>query len=283
MAKQGARRHAAPRRRAAPAVLEAEVLVVGGGMVGLTLAVALAGAGVSVAAVDRSDPGAVTGAALDGRSSAIARGSQQALAALGLWPDMAPQAEAILDIRVSDGRVGAGASRLFLHYDHRELADGRQDGAPLGYIVENRVIRTVLHDRAAAAERLRLLVPARVETLERAGSAVVAVLADGRRLRARLAVAADGRDSLLRRAAGLKVTTWDYPQCGIVCTVGHERPHHGVAHEHFLPAGPFAMLPMTDAEDGTHRSSVVWTERRALVPAMMALGAAAFGRELERR
>jgi 2-octaprenyl-6-methoxyphenol hydroxylase len=79
------------------------------------------------------------------------------------------------------------------------------------------------------------------------------------------------------------VTRWDYPQCGIVCTVGHEKPHNGVAHEHFLPSGPFALLPMTDGADGGHRSSLVWTERRALVPAMMALSPAGFARELMRR
>jgi 2-octaprenyl-6-methoxyphenol hydroxylase len=102
-------------------------------------------------------------------------------------------------------------------------------------------------------------------------------------VRARLAVAAEGRRSPLREDAGIRVTTWDYPQAGIVCTVAHDKPHRGVAHEHFLPSGPFAMLPMTDAEDGTHRSSLVWTERRELVPAMLALDAAAFGHELERR
>ena len=96
------------------------------------------------------------------------------------------------------------------------------------------------------------------------------------------------RESPLRKAAGIAVTAWDYPQCGIVCTVLHDKPHHGVAHEHFLPSGPFAMLPMTDGEDGeggksVHRSSIVWTERQALVPAMMALDGAAFSAEIERR
>ena len=102
-------------------------------------------------------------------------------------------------------------------------------------------------------------------------------------MRARLAVVAEGKASPLRAAAGIRVLRWDYPQCGIVCTVAHEKPHHGVAHENFLPSGPFALLPMTDGPDGGHRSSLVWTERREVAPAMMALGGEDFARELMRR
>ena len=119
--------------------LEAEVLIVGGGLVGLSLAVALADAGVEVLLVDREDPAAQLDEGFDGRSSAIARGSQQALAGIGLWGPLAEQAQPILDIRVSDGRVGSGASRLFLHYDHRDVDEG-----PLGFIIENREIRRAL-------------------------------------------------------------------------------------------------------------------------------------------
>lgn len=283
MTNAAAQGQAAARAGMGPAKTEVEVLIVGGGMVGLTLACALAGAGVAVAVVDHSDPETVLAAAHDGRSSAIARGSRQALAALGLWDGMAADAQPILDIRVSDGRVGGGASRLFLHYDHRDVAAPGGDGGPLGYIVENQVVRAALHARAVALERLRLVAPARIEALERDGVGTTARLAGGRAIRAQLAVAADGRNSARRRAAGIAVTTWDYPQCGIVATVGHETPHHGVAHEHFLPSGPFAMLPMTDTAEGRHRSSLVWTERRELVPAMMALDPADFARELERR
>jgi 2-octaprenyl-6-methoxyphenol hydroxylase len=257
---------------------ECEVLIVGGGMVGLTLGLTLAGAGVEVTVVDRADPATVQDAAFDGRSSAIARGSQQALAGAGLWDAMAPSAQPILDIRVTDGRLGAGASSLFLHYDHREV-----DDKPLGYIVENRAVRRALHAAAQGRGRLRLLAPLQVTDLERGPAGVEARLGDGRRLRARLAVAAEGRGSPLREAAGIRTTKWSYPQAGIVCTVAHERPHHGVAHEHFLPSGPFAMLPMTDAADGTHRSSIVWTERRDLAPAMVALAPEDFAREIARR
>ncbi len=265
-----------------------EVLISGGGMVGLTLGIALAGAGVAVVVLEPTDPAMATDAAFDGRSSAIARGTQRLMAALGIWPGMAAAAAPILDIRVSDGRIGSAASRLFLHYGRDELAEATDE--PLGYIVENRVVRAALHARASALPGLRLITPARLAKAERGAGAAPAeaVLGDGRCLRAGLVVAAEGRGSPLRAAAGIPVTTWDYPQSGIVCTVAHEAPHHGVAHEHFLPAGPFALLPMTDGPmtntgGGTHRSSLVWTERRALVPAMLALDDEAFGAELQRR
>jgi 2-octaprenyl-6-methoxyphenol hydroxylase len=264
--------------REPPKKADCEVLIVGGGMVGLTLGLTLAGAGVEVVVVDREDPTKVQDAAFDGRASAIARGSQQALAGAGLWGAMAPSAQPILEIRVSDGRVGAGASPLFLHYDHRDV-----DEAPLGYIVENRALRRALHAEVGRRGGLRLAAPRQIAALERGPAGVDARLDDGRKLRARLAVAAEGRNSPLREAAGIRTTRWSYPQAGIVCTVAHERPHHGVAHEHFLPSGPFAMLPMTDAADGTHRSSIVWTERRDLAPAMMALDGEDFAREIARR
>jgi 2-octaprenyl-6-methoxyphenol hydroxylase len=269
---------------------ETEVLIAGGGMVGLTLGIALAGAGIATIVVDAADPAVLRAAAYDGRSSAIARGTQQALGALGIWPGMAAAAAPILEIRVSDGKVGSQASPFFLHYSHLELNQDCQ--GPLGYIVENLATRRALAVQAAGMANLTLLAPARIAALERGPAAARAVLDDGRRIRARLAVGAEGKASPLRKTAGIRVTRWDYPQCGIVCTVAHEAPHAGVAHEHFLPSGPFALLPMTDAPQeapegggpcGRHRSSLVWTERRALVPALMALSEVDFAAELERR
>ena len=256
------------RARTTSETIETEVLVVGGGMVGLTLGCALADVGVAVAVADRADPATVVDASFDGRVSAIAYGSRRVLEAIGLWPALAPQAEPILEIRVSDGD-----SPLFLHYDHAEIGD-----QPLGHMVENRLIRHALFDLVARHDRLRLLAPCAVDAVTRGAAGVAARLADGREVRARLVVAADGRGSGLRRAAGINVTTWRYPQTGIVCTVAHERPHRGIAHERFLPAGPFAILPMTG-----DRSSLVWTERADLAPAMMALDNAAFGAEMARR
>jgi 2-octaprenyl-6-methoxyphenol hydroxylase len=264
--------------------VQADIAIAGAGMVGMTLAAALAAAGVSVVIVDPEAPAAKTAAEFDGRSSAIAMASQQVLAGIGAWSAMATEAQPILDIRVSDGDAAGGVSRLFLHYDHRDLAlRGRpEDAQPLGFIIENRVIRRALLKRISELPTLTHAVPARVVSVERTADAVTLHLSDGRRVKARLAVAADGRDSPMRAAAGIRVTEWAYAQTGIVCTVAHEKPHGAVAHEHFLPAGPFAMLPMVD-DNGVHRSSIVWTERRDLAPAMMRLDDTGFAAEIERR
>lgn len=247
---------------------ECDVLIVGGGMVGLTLAAALGGAGLTVRVVDRAPTAAMTEAGFDGRASAIAAGSREVLDAIGAWAAMAPDAGPILEIRVSDG-----ASPLFLHYDHDELGLG-----PLGHMVENRYIRRALLDRLAALERVRVIGGRAVVAIDRAALGAEARLDDGQRLGARLIVAADGRDSPVRQGAGIGVTAWRYDQAGIVCTVAHARPHRGIAQERFLPSGPFAILPLTG-----NRSSIVWTERADLAPRLLALDDAAFRHELARR
>jgi 2-octaprenyl-6-methoxyphenol hydroxylase len=259
-----------------------DVAVAGGGMVGMTLAVALADAGLSVALVDPLPVETRASAVYDGRSSAIAAGSKRVLEGLGLWAAMAPAAAPILDIRVSDARVGEPASSLFLHYDHRDLARRGQSAEPLGYIVENRAIRRALLEAVRARPAIAHLAPASVQGFVAEAGRITLALADGGAIEALLAVAADGRDSPLRLAAGIRLAAWDYPQTGIVCTIGHELPHGNVAHEHFLPSGPFAVLPMVDDEHG-HRSSIVWTERRERVPAMLALDDDAFSAEMQRR
>ncbi|HZK91979.1 MAG TPA: UbiH/UbiF/VisC/COQ6 family ubiquinone biosynthesis hydroxylase [Stellaceae bacterium] len=259
---------------------DVELLVAGGGLNGLLLGVACADAGLAVAVVDRQDPATMLGEAFDGRASAIAYGSKLVLDGVGLWPAIAAEAEPIREIRVADD-----ASPLFLHYNHRDL--GRDE--PLGYIVENRVLRRALIERARALPSLTLLAPQTVEAVARDEAAAVATLGDGTRLRARLVAAADGKDSPLRRAAGIRAVEWRYKQTGIVTTVAHERPHAGIAIEHFLPAGPFAILPMTDepsrdaALPRRGRSSIVWTEHAGLTPHLVKLPAAEFAAELHAR
>ena len=248
--------------------IESDVVIVGGGLVGLTLGVGLGGAGVETVVVDGAQPAATKDAAFDGRVSSIALGSMRVLDGIGLWPALAGDAQPILEIRVSDGDAP-----LFLHYDHKSVGED-----PLGFIVENRAIRAALLARAAALPALRHVAPASVEALEPTAGAIEAQLADGRSVRARLAVACDGANSRLRAAAGIEAVRWSYEQTGIVCTVAHERAHRGIAHERFLPAGPFAILPMTG-----NRSSLVWTERAALALALMEAPPAVFARELGAR
>jgi len=246
----------------------ADVLIIGGGIAGLTLGCALGGAGVTVVVVEPLPPERLTSSGFDGRTTAVAAGSKAALAAIGVWPAMAAEAQPILDIRVTDGH-----SPLFLHYDHREVG-----GEALGYIAENRIIRGALLDFLANLPDVTLVAGRHVASLDRGDALARARLDDDTVIQARLAVATDGRNSPTRQAAGIETTAWRYKQIGIVCTVHHEIDHRGVAQEHFLPAGPFAILPMTG-----RRSSIVWTERADLAPALLALDDTEFLAELTLR
>ena len=253
--------------------IETDVAIVGAGLVGGTLACALAAEGVRTVVIDRLDPAATVKTTFDGRASAITASSQTLLDAIGVWPHLAALTEAIREIRVSDG-----ASPFFLHYDHAELGP-----TPLGVMAENR------HYRAAIATRMGEL---RARLTVESGRAVVGMtngpdrivleLDDGRHVSAQLAVAAEGRESRLRELAGIGVTGWAYPQTAIVATIGHERPHGGIAHERFLPAGPFAILPLPD-DGGIHRSSLVWTEREDAAPRYLALDDESFLAEIAER
>lgn len=242
---------------------EFDAIIVGGGLSGGLAALALADCGADVAVIDQIDPATVRAEAFDGRTTALAYASARVFRRLGVWDAIGPLAEKILDILVTDGRRGArapAASRL--HFDSRRL----ENGEPLGYIVENRVLRAAIFDAIAAADRVTLYAPERASDAEFGGAAAMLTLSSGELLAAPLIVAADGRHSALRRQAGIRASAWDYDQVGIVATVAHERAHHGVAYEHFLPPGPFAILPMTG-----DRSSLVWTESAAAAPAYLAL------------
>ena len=257
----------------APMADDAELVIAGAGLTGMLLGIACAGAGLEVTVVDPQDPAAMLELGFDGRSSAIAYGSRLVFDGIALWPDIASEAEPIREIRVADDD-----SPLFLHYDSRDLDPGSKGETPLGYIVENRVLRRALYERARALPNLQLLAPRRVAALEASATGAIAVLDGGNRLRARLVAAADGKESPLRRAAGIRAIEWRYRQTGIVTTVAHARPHRGIAVEHFLPAGPFAILPMTG-----NRSSIVWTEDADLAPRLLALPEAEFAAELRAR
>jgi len=249
-----------------------DAVIGGGGMVGLTLGIALAHGGLEVVVADPVARNEALGAAFDGRVSALAFASVRMFRALGVWEHLAKHAQPIDDILVTDAVLGAPPSPFSLHFDHREL------GAPLGYIAENRHIRAALFAAADGVANLKLVAPACVTGFESDANGVNARLADGTEVRARLAVAADGRDSPLREAMGIGVVSWSYPQWGIVATVHHGRPHKGVAYEHFLPSGPFAILPLTG-----NRSSLVWTERDGIAPRMMKLAKPDFDAEIARR
>lgn len=255
-----------------------DVVIAGAGMVGATLAVALGSAGLRVAVVDRMTVEAMADQRFDGRTSAIAFGSQRALARLDLWPMIAAHACPIQTIRVSDG-----PSPLFLEFDPRDLRESGREAEPFGYIVENRFLRQALHRRLEQMPNVVRLLPDTIAGISTDAGAATAHTGCGRTLTAALLVVAEGRQSSLREKLGIGLRRFDYMQTAIVCSVRHEHPHDNAAQERFLPAGPFAMLPMLDDEEGHHRSSIVWTEKQALAPMMMELDAEAFGVEINRR
>lgn len=266
------------------ATLSVQVCILGAGPVGGTLACRLAASGVSVALIERAELPPMENPAFDGRAYAIAAGSRKLLEDAGLWGALDVLPNAIKDIRVSDGRVGRPPSRLHLHFDHREAGD---DATAFGWMVEARSLRKALNARFHVQPGLTVFAPA-TASVRRDPDSVDIRLDDGTRIMSRVVIAAEGRNSPLRDQAGIAVTRIPYDQTAIVCAIAHELPHNNLALEHFLPAGPFAALPMgpsADAEPGgsANVSAVVWTERGRTAGAVMALDDKRFAREVRRR
>lgn len=259
--------------RPAPADHSAEILIVGGGPAGLTLAAALGGAGLRTIVVDRESAAARTDAGFDGRTTALTWGSVEVLKGIGAWEAMEPNACPVLATHVVDR-----GSPLFLHVEGDEIGDH-----PYGYNVENGWIRGALIDRLKACPSVTDLSPGAVAGFERRPGAVVATLADGRTIAASLLVGADGRRSPTREWAGIPVNRWEYDQIAIVVTVEHELSHENVAVERLSPSGPFAIVPMIDDGEGRHRAALVWCARKAEAARYLALEEADFIAEIERR
>jgi 2-octaprenyl-6-methoxyphenol hydroxylase len=270
-----------------------DLAVVGAGLNGSLLALAAGEAGLSTALIDRMPLKSFTDAGFDGRTTAIAYTSHRLFAALGIWPDLADQAEPILDIRISDASYDGRPSPLFLHFDHREAAPEGGEPQPMGWIVENRFLRAAVLRRLAACPQVELIAPDEVIETNRDPDRAELALKSGRRLAARLVASAEGRVGTMREEAGIGARAWSYDQIAIVLVARHERPHRGVAQEKFLPGGPFAILPMRDGPPregppreglaGEHRSSIVWTERADLARRLLELDAPRFQAEFARR
>lgn len=244
-----------------------DCIIIGSGLVGAAMAIACARIGLRVDIIDATDQSVRTDAGYDGRTSAIAYGSQKVLEALGVWQKIDVM-EPITDIRVCDGDA-----RPHVHYDCREAGD-----KPFGHIVENRLLRETLYDTMCGYDIIARHEPAVVETLEQAPHCVKVTLNNGRKLSAPLMLVCDGKLSKTRDRLGIEADWFEYGQTAIVCTVKHSEPHHGVAIERFLPAGPFAVLPMTE-----QRSNIVWSETDAMAARMMQLDDAEFLEELKPR
>jgi 2-octaprenyl-6-methoxyphenol hydroxylase len=253
-----------------------DVLVAGAGYVGLAAAVSLKQArpGLAVTLVDAAPAGAWQ---RDGRASAIAAAACRMLDHLGVWADIAPQAQAITEMIITDSRSADPVRPVFLTFDG-EVAPGE----PFAHMVSNRILNGALRRRAGDLG-VDIIEGTAVQGFDTDSTGVSVHMADGAMLRARLMVAADGVNSKLRDMAGIKTVKWEYGQSGIVCTVAHERPHNGRAEEHFLPAGPFATLPLKPDEDGGNRSSIVWVERSQDAEKLVAGDDLVFEHELELR
>ncbi|MCC3861682.1 UbiH/UbiF/VisC/COQ6 family ubiquinone biosynthesis hydroxylase [Pseudemcibacter aquimaris] len=249
-------------------VINSDVLISGGGVVGMTLGYALAEHGVSVSLVDAIDIEASLSDEFDGRSYAISYAPYVMLKTIGLWDKIGHEAQPIDEIHVTDGE-----SPVFLHFDEKELGDG-----PLGQMVEVRHIRAGLYDAVKGHKNITLYAPDKIVSTENIAGGVDIVLESGAKIKAQLLIGAEGRKSDLRAENGIKVRNWDYKQTGIVTTVEHELPHQGIAHEKFYPSGPFAILPLKG-----NRSSIVWCEPPERAKTIMGLNEAGFNAELKKK
>ena len=256
-------------------VIKTEALIVGGGLAGLTLANAFNHGGIDSVVVDAMDPSSATAAEFDGRAFAIAQASWRMLEQLGITAHLAGQVQPILDIMVSDGWVGKGPTPLTLHFDHAEATTGVE---ALGNMVESRHMRVALLNALKGAPNARLLAPSRVSEVKRDGGRVRAVLDDGRIVEASVCLAVDGKNSQLRKSAGIRTFDASYDQSAIVTAVEHEKPHNGIAQEFFLPQGPFAVLPLPG-----NRSSLVWVEKTPDALTISNLDEVGFNHEMRAR
>ncbi len=249
-----------------------ELLILGGGLVGMTLALAAARKGISSHVVDRADPAELTAEGFDGRASAISTASWNLFTHIGLAESLAPLGCPIDSIAVTDG-----------------MKPGRIDFRPephegsLGYMFANRVLRLALFEAARKEPLIAWHASSEVVERQRGEHGVCATLANGDVLQARLMVGAEGRRSPTREDAGLNLARWDYRHRAIITGLEHEKPHGNVAWEIFYPAGPFALLPMLDAPDGTHRTALVWTVAEKDAAGVLALSDRGFIAEVEKR
>ena len=251
--------------------IDTEILVAGGGLNGLSLALALRSGGFRVVLVDPIPSNSRKSNDFDGRSYALSIASQRVLSTLGVWDDLA-EFQPILGIKVTDGRVGAGPSPLMLAFDHAEIEEG-----PMGFMVQDRHLRPTLM-KSAQKQNVNLIEGDAVAAFEADTTGVSVTLDSGNTLRAKLLIGCDGKASGVAQTAGIKRTGWGYSQTALVCAIAHKKPHNGIAHQYFMPSGPLAILPLTD-----NRASIVWTERTGRAEAIQAMDDAGYLAELRPR
>lgn len=242
------------------------LLIAGGGLAGLTLALALKRANGDALHVRVLDPGGAAPERHRGRAYAVAAGGRRMLARLGVWDAIAAAAEPITRMEISDSRLADPVRPPFLSFGDTP----READEPFAHMVEAEPLGAALV--AACREAGAVIESTAVIGAACEGDRILAVLGTGEKAAADLLVASDGARSRLREAARIGWVGWSYPQVGIVATIAHARPHGGRAFEHFLPSGPFAILPLRDGGSLGHRSSIVWTERKDEAEALLSGG-----------
>lgn len=261
---------------AGPGLARNRIVIAGGGIAGLSLALALKQALGAAFEVVLADPALAAPARQDSRAYAVAAGAQGMLEALGIWDAVAATAQPMTEMVITDSRGSDLVRPIFLTFDGEV-----EPGKPFAHMVENAALLGAL--LAAAREAGVALRAEGVRRFENGEASISLRFAGGERLEAALLVAADGARSKLREQAGIGWVGWSYKQSGLVATIAHERPHEGRAIEHFLPSGPFAILPLSDGGSLGHRSSIVWTEASENVPALLSLDESDLRDEIERR
>jgi 2-octaprenyl-6-methoxyphenol hydroxylase len=246
---------------------DSDIVIVGGGLNGPALALALAGGGISSVVIDARSARGTKDARFDGRAYALSIASKRLLTAIGLWHGLAALAQPMLRIVASDGVVGQGASPLWLKFDQAEIEEG-----PMGFMVEDRHLGAGFEAAMAADPLIRQIAGQSVVVQEISAQGAVVQLGDGTRITARMLVGCDGRASGVAARAGIRRQGHDYGQTALVCAVRHAKDHCGTAHQFFTPGGPFAILPLA----GGHHSSIVWSEPQASAAAIAALSDADF-------
>ncbi|MEM8694371.1 MAG: UbiH/UbiF/VisC/COQ6 family ubiquinone biosynthesis hydroxylase [Pseudomonadota bacterium] len=246
--------------------MDSDLIIVGGGLNGPAMALAAAQAGFTVTIIDSLPVDRRKKADFDGRSYALAHASMRLLRGIGVWDTVTDHAQPMLEIKVSDGRAGEGPSPWMMHFDHAEIEEG-----PMGYMVEDRHLRRAFLDAMAADKRITHLAKEMVVAQSVDPANVTVTLASGKTVTGALLIGSDGRKSGTAERAAIKRTGWGYGQTAVVCAVAHEKPHGGIAHQFFMPAGPLAILPLTE-----NRSSIVWSETDSRAAELAAMNDADF-------
>ena len=246
--------------------MECDLIIVGGGLNGPALALATARAGFRVTIIDALPRPTRETPDFDGRSYALAHASMRLLRGIGVWDAVSTQAQPMLEIKVTDGRAGEGPAPWMMHFDHAEIEEG-----PMGYLVEDRHLRTAFLSAMDGHDKITQIDADQVIAQSTDAACATVTLASGQVISAPLLIGSDGRNSGTAARAGIKRTGWGYNQTAVVCAVDHALPHHGIAHQFFMPGGPLAILPLTG-----NRSSIVWSEQTDRATAMMALDDAGF-------